>query len=661
MITKNLDLNNSEKSLVESFVDYVITPKVKKFLRGFGIGNTDLLIPLCEHFEEYLYRMYKKCSMVKTLVHHNQTRLKDIYVSRTLVRENFLEEKKEMFVVDKMPVDLIKKYKKILIADSAGMGKSTILRFMFTDLVDRGIMDIGIPIYLELHRLNKDRTILTEIQEELNFSFEEYDNDLLLKLIQAGGFIFFFDGLDEVSLADEEAVIIDIQEFISKTGTNNYFVLTSRPIQGLAHFGEFWGFNILPFIKENVYELLGNYDLSKNKVLSGKLVELLKSGDYGLIDEYLNNPLLVSLLYTTFDYRKTIPLKKNLYYTKVYDAYFETHDLSKGSGHIIHDKRSKLDIDDFLRVLRFISFRCLMKGVKYDQETILRIIDESKTFFGNLQFQSIDFLDDLLYNVPFFCKDGTEYRWVYKSSMECFAAYFIAIDAKENQDMILKAIYKSDYFDRYFNVLDFYYEIDYMGFAKNIILPLCESYLKYYNENVFKSDAINHDFIEERVGLLFYLDEIQLLLCPPLGRRSINEEEKRIKSMLEEHYGKKPPYWLAFSPYREGDLVCLLEKSNINTHNTRDIMILVSKIMCTRGDSRLFVSHIQIKPSSIDIKYNSPIPIDVHTGEEDEKQYKMINDVLCPFVSVRIDYNACNAEVERIKEYNNTIDDLIGL
>ena len=39
--------------------------------------------------------------------------------------------------------------------------------------------------------------------DELSSLSKEFDKDLMLKLIQRGGFIFFLDGYDEISLSDK--------------------------------------------------------------------------------------------------------------------------------------------------------------------------------------------------------------------------------------------------------------------------------------------------------------------------------------------------------------------------------------------------------------------------------------------------------------------------
>ena len=409
---------------------------------------------------------YIKYSTINALaIPNSQFKLKDIYVPQTLTKVTRYEEDSEPELIDKFPLELIRQYKKILIEDTAGMGKSTIMKYMYIDIIDNHIKDAGIPIYIELNRLNKERTILTKIREELNSLSIELDEVLLIQLINKGGFIFFLDGYDEISIADRNEVTQDIQDFILKAGTKNFYILT-RPEDSLKSFGDFQSFKIQQLSKKEAFELLEKYDMTDNKVISKKLIGLLKSGKYKTIDEYLKNPLLVSLLYAAFDHKQTIPLKKHLFYRQVYEAYFDSHDLTKGID--AHQKRSGLDIDDFNRVLRYVGYDCLIKiGVQFDKDTIISSINSAKVFCGNLKFRSNDFLKDLMTTVPLFTKDGLEYKWAHKSLMEYFAASFIKEDAKDKQDIILTSIYKCEKFEKYLNMLDLYYDIDFKGFSKN--------------------------------------------------------------------------------------------------------------------------------------------------------------------------------------------------
>ena len=499
-------LMEAAKPVISSLVKNVITPQIQKFAEKVHIAYNELLIPRGEHFEEYLFRTYKKYSIINTLVFKNEQRLlKDLYIPLSIIRDDYLRRKdKEQVKIDKYPVELVRNYNKILITDTAGMGKSTLTKRLFLDVIENGH---GIPIYIEMRRLKEGRPILLEIQEQINSLSKEFDSKLLLEFIQTGGFIFFLDGYDEISLEDRISVTTNVQDFISKAG-NNVFILTSRPEQALSSFGDFQTFSISPLTKKEAYELLRKYD--NQGPTSKQLIDELKSGQYEMINEFLKNPLLVSLLFAAFDYKQTIPLKKHIFYRQVYDAYFDSHDLSKGDSYI-HDKCSKLDIDDFERVLRYVGYRCLRyQKIEFEKDALLQIINEAKDFCPDLDFNSSDFFTDVLTAVPLFCKDGQYYRWVHKSLQEYFAAQFIYKDAKGNQDTILTALYNSENLDKYINLLDIYFDIDNWGFKKNILLPLCESYIGFYNSNVYSSSIINEKQIDDRIGYLF-MREVCLL------------------------------------------------------------------------------------------------------------------------------------------------------
>ncbi len=251
------------KTLVSAFVEKRVAPKISQWCKDL---NNERLIPKAEHFQEYLERTYNKYSIINTLALRNtRVKLKEIYVAQTLVKEEPYKDDENATKIDKLPVELIKEYKKILIKDTAGMGKSTITRRMFIDLIDNGLEDVGIPIYVELNRLNRERTIIQEILEELDSLSKKFDGSLLLKLIKGGGFIFFFDGYDEISIADRIEVRKDIQTFISKAGTDNYYILTSRPEEELSSFGDFQSFRIKALTKKEAFELLGKYDKTPQK------------------------------------------------------------------------------------------------------------------------------------------------------------------------------------------------------------------------------------------------------------------------------------------------------------------------------------------------------------------------------------------------------------
>ena len=215
---------------------------VKKIVLAYNVN-----IPhLATHFERYLKRAYQKYDRVNTLALANQgISLRDIYSPLTLVREGIKKDgEKFEYKIDQYPEDLFSASKKVLIRDTAGMGKSTVLKFLFLEAVDK---EKGIPFIIELRNLSKQHSVLKEIRQQLKSLTKEFAEDLLRKLFneRKGNFIFLFDGYDEIAESERAAVTADLKSFIEQVGDNT-FVLTSRADSALPSFGDFASFRIRP-------------------------------------------------------------------------------------------------------------------------------------------------------------------------------------------------------------------------------------------------------------------------------------------------------------------------------------------------------------------------------------------------------------------------------
>ena len=485
------------KSLVEGFIKNYALPKLSKLAHSISKEGKAYLSLNSNAFIAYYKRAYNNYSIINTLAFKERVKkLKDIYIPLTIYPVDNKKEKK-LTKIEGYPKELLDKYGRILITDTAGMGKSTLMKRMFLDVIDG---QFGIPIFIELRRLNENNDILNEVAIQLGGLNDGFDKGILETLFVDGEFIFFFDGYDEISSSNKAFVTRNIQDFVAKA-PNNKYILTSRPEEELACFGEFQEFRIRELKKVESYDLLRKYDISGKT--SRLLISKLETGNYSMINEFLKNPLLVSLLFAAFDFKQTIPLKKHIFYRQVFDAYFDSHDLSKGDSYV-HEKKSNLDLDDFDKVMRKIGYECLRKQkIEFEKDELLNIIDSAKSGFSNLKFASTSLLGDLLKAVPLFCQDGMYYKWVHKSLQECFAAEFIYKDSKNNQDAILTALYKSKKIDLYINLLDLYFDIDPVGFQKNIVKPLLESYVEYYEKFYFHSDVISSEAVNLRLTITY--------------------------------------------------------------------------------------------------------------------------------------------------------------
>lgn len=628
MLTENLVAIAAEAA-VSALVKTLIVPKIKSASKAVTRFRDKELTPFYTHFEEYLKRSYTKYSVINTLVNKNERKyLKDLYVPLTLVSQT---ERKNINRIDCFPAKWIRGQGKILITDTAGMGKSTLTKFMFLNTIDEGNI---IPIYIELRRLSKSNTILQEVQHQLNSLSKVFDNQLMLDLFKTGGFIFFLDGYDEIALDERSAVTTDINDFISKASDDNFFILTSRPEDALSCFGEFRVYGIRPLERKEAYELIRRYDL-RDGVCAG-LINELKKNNYETIKDFLSNPLLVSLLVAAYDYKQIVPLKKHIFYRQVYDAYFDLHDLSKGDSYI-HDKKSGLDTDEFERVLRYVGFSCLKHHkIEFEKDALLNLIEDAKSYCPDLKFNASDFLSDLLHSVPLFCMDGSYYKWVHKSLQEYFAAQFIYKDSKNSQAEILSALCKSENAAQYVNLLDIYFDVDNWGFTSSITLPLCEAFLKYHEESFFNSEIINKDEIDKRIGYLF-LREIVIVQYPYYEMSECFDVIKnRVSGVMTKML----------------QVVSNTSGEDIYVASAEDPMLNVVNVLRKRQPELFSPFEIEFYSLHDKLSKDSIICINPRTGEESLDLYKAYNSYLRPRIGwhMVLDYNKCEDVAQRIRK-----------
>lgn len=471
--------------LTAAIVEQWIKPKLVALHKYIKTDKALFENALASKFDEYLQRAYEKNLYINVIVFQNQRkRLEDLYIPLTLGETN--EETR--IALDSYKEEFLPTYRKVLIRDTAGMGKTTIMKWLFLSCVKK---NEGIPIFIELRKLKSDESILSYIYSELNPIDDEFDKDFILKLIKQGDFIFFLDGYDEIPSSRRDEVTRNLQDFIAKA-SNNLFLLTSRPETALASFSDFQEFNIEPLKLEEAFDLLRKYD--EGGELSTGIISKLEGDTLESIEDFLENPLLVSLLYKSYEYKPIIHVKKHIFYRQVYDALFESHDLTKG-GSFVREKHSQLNIEDFHRVLRALGFLTVKLGqIEFDKDMLLSLLSQAKERSPGLEFKVSDFLRDLLTTVPLFNRDGNYYKWAHKSIQEYFAAQYIWLDSKGNQSKILRQMVRSKNNDNYENVLDLYYDMDYKTFRQTIIYDyLCE-FEQYFNSTYL---SINREQISE--------------------------------------------------------------------------------------------------------------------------------------------------------------------
>lgn len=480
-----------------SAVEKFIKPKWVKFKKEKAL-KSKLLEERPEVFCEYLVRSYEKHCYLKTVVFSNSKKmLKDLYVPLSIKEYQFVQEKGESFVIID---DVCERFlhEKVLIVDTAGMGKTTIMKYLFLEAIVQGM---GIPIFIELRSLSAKQGIIQKILEEIKEIQDEFfDEEILGALIKEGDFIFFFDGYDEIPVQEKEEVSKGLANFISKAGTGNTFFMSSRNEGGLVDFADFQRYEIEPLGLEDAVALIAKYG-GDDEVAQG-LINELRNSNNEMLKDFLGNSLLVSLLYRAYDYRKSIPQNKGAFYRQVYDALFLEHDLSKGARYY-REKSCGLRCDDFHKMLRIIGFKSFFKAqkVSYGKDELLNLIDDCRKKSNLKEFGATAFLEDLLQAVPLFHQDGVAYKWAHKSFQEYFAACYICFDMGGQKEAILEKMADSKQYEKYDNLLDLCYDLDESTMQRVLFLKVLTRLERKYEQ------------LYERFGNEIDCELVAFLLC----------------------------------------------------------------------------------------------------------------------------------------------------
>lgn len=466
-----------------------IKPLITNKIEGYFKTKNDI-----NKFEQesvkYISRIAGQCSTINTIAFPNTPKkLDELYIPLTLKDEN----KNELIIND--DVDIFRENNKILINDTAGMGKSTISKKILNNIIDKKEL---IPIFIELRHLTKEPLAkqITKLFGVNTESPEEILNNLPL--------VYLFDGLDEISSDSKSYIIDEIRKFIDQI-EDPKILITSRLESYLSDFYDFSRFTIKPLSQEEAYDLISKYDPQGD--ISKKLTEGIKqSDDRGLID-FLSTPLYVSLLFCAYRYKTIIPQKRHLFYSQVYEALFESHDLSKEIG-FVRQKNSNLDSSEFHLILRRLGFWCLKNGgkIEFQKDELEIAIREILSCLSSINTNSVKFVKDLTTTVPLFIKEGSNLRWSHKSLMEYFAAMFICHDTKGKQQEILLHLYQSENWSSYKNIIELCADIDFMTFRRSVVKKVLEDFITYHDNNYqnIKNKRIKKSDIETRISVTFH-------------------------------------------------------------------------------------------------------------------------------------------------------------
>lgn len=604
---------------------------------------------LNQSMERFLSNVKGQCSLVNTLAFQNTpVELLDVYEPMSVYYDN---EKKPYTCLIKNNADLIDSFDHVLITDSAGMGKSTILKRIALDCIENKEY---IPIYIELRR-TQDSNFSVQIKNQLGLG-EDISN-LCLKNLP---FIYLFDGIDEIPQNIKSKAVNLLSKFASEFSESK-IIITSRHDNFLSELHGFSRFKIKPLETHQAYDLLRRYD-GRGKV-SSRLIKGLNLENGHNLNEFLSTPLYVSLLFCAYKFKPIIPRKKELFYSQVFEALYESHDLTKELGYV-REKFSNLDSTDFHQILRRLGFWCLKDGgrIEFTKDDLQITLNNIISKIPGISASPSLFIQDLIETVPLFVKEGAIIRWSHKSLMEYFAAMFICRDTKERQKEILTRLYYNSESIRYRNLFSLCADIDYSSFRSSVIRCLLTDFTALYDNMRKANISCDHDIVKTKAEVLLAGKSIIYLFDK-------DKENEKLANLFNGDFGA-----LNELEIDDGDLVTTLTgvaQSWIVIARNNTIKSDILSILKSRNPDYFHSNHRDANNEQAfnsiiitDVKKHSEIKIEVSektlSEETDDSRVSLIEHLLSYENTPQLKYDSAVIELMKIMhDESNGINQLL--
>lgn len=447
------------------------------------------------NIKSYLKKLQKDHESVMVFYDSNRPRkFYDIYVCNNIqirVRNNE-ENKEERRIIENLSVPKLTELESnfVFLEASGGVGKTMMMKNLALSACYNFKTHYLLPIFINLRDYEEEDFFCFSLNKINSILERPIDKETFKSFLISGQCLFLLDGLDEVQSDYLFKLDSTLKEFSMKY-SKNYYIISSRPYQKNSFLNTFTTVYLQPLSQIQAKRLVekitfDNYD----EELANEFKKALDKKLFKSHKEFCENPLLLTIMYITFD-RTGIPEKRHEFYERAYWALADKYDSSRGRKRgIFSTKLTPSRFLDYLTEFSFVTYHNMI--FQFTEGDFINIFEDLKERKRNTleQFAAKDFLKDMVEHICLFYKDGSFYKFVHRSFQEFFCAKYFSkqsaskfidigryLDQRDKGTVINKIRENNkDKYVFFFNfeehVYDMFYSMCPRNFEELILLPI---------------------------------------------------------------------------------------------------------------------------------------------------------------------------------------------
>ena len=331
--------SNIEKEYVNDHENIDINHEEKTELTGFEEHGIHI----------YLENAKAKHSRKETFLYKTARDFYDFFVCSNLKSLDILNESIEDVTIKR--IYGISRY--IHLLGTGGVGKTMMMNHLFLDSIETyGVTKV--PIFITLRNFDQLKHSLADF---ILSEFKRHDRTLtssdLDYLMEHGRTLLLMDGLDEVKSSQmtefNRQFDMLLDQFPKVT-----CIVSSRPGARIPVLSRFYDLVVKPFSLKQAEEMIIKLDpVLVNEEIKTDFIRDLKNDAFSLSkdeeNDFIGNPLFLTIMLTTYKYYHNIPTRRYLFFEHAYEAMAETFDSTTKS--LYREYKTGLDSRELKKLL----------------------------------------------------------------------------------------------------------------------------------------------------------------------------------------------------------------------------------------------------------------------------------------------------------------------